>query len=453
LSDRVSRLKVFSGNAGKDEVGSSDNHSADYQVSDKNLQRVPTLTTVEEGVQATQDSPDKMSSGSSFARWGKNKLGLKKKSKGKRRGSEGQDADEEENNEMHRSESLTQFSTISNDPSSTPPSPNVPLSPISRVDSYDDQASNLILGAMSRGRKGRTGSDGTGTGGALAAIGLKSAGITGPMTGSQPVKVQKSKPVGGSSSKIRAPSPFFRARKHREKQRARDVSPEVGALEKDAASESDGESIAHRSYRPQNSAWTDDEDETEPELDSEEDFDELDSDELELIDEDGGVKFDDETTHNTEKNSFFYQGGQPDQPAPEVGDEGPLDSYGEDVEQDVLGEGPNVVVPPEPLFPTSYMFNVKKRKTLDSGLELVTSRPSYARDRCTINLTHGDPDASLEESNKRLNRYVVLSDLSEESKYAVEWAIGTVARDGDEVFLISVKEDESKGESSTSCDD
>jgi hypothetical protein len=47
----------------------------------------------------------------------------------------------------------------------------------------------------------------------------------------------------------------------------------------------------------------------------------------------------------------------------------------------------------------------------------------------------------------------VLSDLSEESKYAVEWAIGTVARDGDEVFLISVKEDESKGESSTSCDD
>jgi hypothetical protein len=181
-------------------------------------------------------------------------------------------------------------------------------------------------------------------------------------------------------------------------------------------------------------------------------MEELDSDELELIDEDGGVKFDDETVHNTEANAVYYQGGQTAPEAGETGagpdaeaDEGPLDKYGEDVEQDVLGEGPNVVVPPEPMFPTSTMFNVKKRKTLDSGLELVTSRPSYARDRCTINLTHGDPDASLEESNKRLNRYVVLSDLSEESKYAVEWAIGTVARDGDEVFLISVKEDESKG--------
>lgn len=394
-----------------------------------------------------------MSTASSFAKWGKKKLGLKKGSKGERRGSvevdgttESAEVDDEEGAGINRSESLTQFSTISNDPDSptTPPSPDVPLSPIARTDSYDDQASNLILGAMSRGRKSRTGSDGTA--GALAAIGLKGAGITSPIAASRPETVQKSKPVGGSSSsKGRAPSPFFRARKHREKQRARDTSPEVGALEKDAASESDGESIAARSYRPSNSAWTDDEDETEPEPDLDSDDDELDSDELELIDEDGGVKFDDETVHNTEANAVFYQGGQP---APEVGepeaDEGPLDSYGEDVEQDVLGEGPNVVVPPEPMFATS--FNVKKRKTLDSGLELVTSRPSYARDRCTINLTHGDPDASLEESNKRLNRYVVLSDLSEESKYAVEWAIGTVARDGDEVFLISVKEDESKGE-------
>lgn len=353
-------------------------------------------------------------------------------------------------------ESLTQHSTITNnddyehdhdlpdlhdthlDVQSPPEPPST-----SPTEFVDDQASNLIMGAMSRGRKGRAGSDSTG--GALAAIGLKGAGVTSPVS---PIKtdkplVQKSKPVGGSSNKGRAPSPFFRARRTREKQRARDTSPEVGALEKDAASESDGESIATRSFRPQTSAWTDDEEETELEMDSDNDFDELNDDELALIDDDGGVRFDDETTQNTETNAIFYSG---ENPAPDpADDEGRLDRYGEDVEQDVLGEGPNVVVPPEPIFPTSLMAPVKKRKTLDSGLELHTSRPSYARDRCTINLTHGDPDASLEESNKRLNRYVVLSDLSEESKYAVEWAIGTVARDGDEVFLISVKEDEAKG--------
>lgn len=396
-------------------------------------------------------SPDKMSSTSSLKRWGRNALGMGKKNKeeDKRRitidtdvgTTRGASRGAEENDNLSRNVSLTQFSTVADDgDSDSSISPPDPTSPISPTDSNDDQASNLILGAMSRGRKGRSGSDNTG--GALAAIGLKGAGITSPIS---PVKsdkplVQKSKPVGGSSTKARAPSPFFRARRHREKQRARDASPEVGALEKDAASESDGESIATRSFRPQTSAWTDDEDETELEQDSDHELDELDDDELALIDDDGGVKFDDETTQNTEANAIFYQGDQTT-----VEEDGPLDQYGEDVEQDVLGEGPNVVVPPEPLFPTSYMAPVNKRETLDPGLELQTSRPSYARDRCTINLTHGDPDASLEESNKRLNRYVVLSDLSEESKYAVEWAIGTVARDGDEVFLISVKEDESKG--------
>lgn len=428
------------------------------QVSDNTLRRIvsPRVSRGKATGEAKPDaSPEKMTS-SSIRRWGRNALGMGKKNKeeDKRRISidTGVPFDDvstatpgvaDESNELSRNVSLTQFSTIADngdsDSSNSPPNPTSPISPI---ENNDDQASNLILGAMSRGRKGRTGSDSTG--GALAAIGLKGAGIASPVS---PVKndkplVQKSKPVGGSSNKGRAPSPFFRARRNREKQRARDSSPEVGALEKDAASESDGESIvATRSFRPQTSAWTYDEDETEPEADSDDDFDELDDDELALIDDDGGVKFDDETTQNTETNSVFYQG---DQVAVEEED-GRLDQYGEDVEQDVLGEGPNVVVPPEPLFPTSYMAPVKKRETLDSGLELQTSRPSYARDRCTINLTHGDPDASLEESNKRLNRYVVLSDLSEESKYAVEWAIGTVARDGDEVFLISVKEDESKG--------
>jgi hypothetical protein len=103
------------------------------------------------------------------------------------------------------------------------------------------------------------------------------------------------------------------------------------------------------------------------------------------------------------------------------------------------------VVPPQPLFQVTFNQPVR-RKSLKSGLELETSRPIFARDRCTINLTHGDPDGALEKSGKRMRRYVVLSDLSEESQYAVEWGIGTVARDGDELFVISVKEDEAKGE-------
>lgn len=57
-------------------------------------------------------------------------------------------------------------------------------------------------------------------------------------------------------------------------------------------------------------------------------------------------------------------------------------------------------------------------------LELITSRPEYGKNRCTIKLTQGDPDEALEKRGGRSRTYVVLSDLSEESGYAVEWAIG-----------------------------
>ncbi len=89
----------------------------------------------------------------------------------------------------------------------------------------------------------------------------------------------------------------------------------------------------------------------------------------------------------------------------------------------------------------------KRRKSLRyEPLELIASRPEFGRNRCTITLTHGDPEEVLEQSGKRSRSYVVLSDLSEESGYAVEWAIGTVARDGDELFVTTVVETDSKGE-------
>jgi len=302
-----------------------------------------------------------------------------------------------------------------------------------------DEAKNLILGAVDRGRVSPVPAQ-------VASSERRSSGLFGLRTSdhaSRPV-IQASQPVGGVSETRprRAPSPFFRARRSREKARARDTSPEVGALEKDGA-ESDGESVgAPRKYRPQASAYEDgDESGTEVEVD---DVDDSEDEDDQDIDEE--IFFDEETEKNTEANAVFYDGdasgtGGPENVIPD--DMSVLDNFGEETEQDPLGEGPNVVVPPEPMFETS-LIQPKRKKSMRSGLELVTSRPSYARDRCTITLTQGDPDPALEQSGKRLRRYVVLSDLSEESQYAVEWAIGTVARDGDEVFLISVKEDESK---------
>ena len=291
--------------------------------------------------------------------------------------------------------------------------------------SANAQTSDLILGALK------------GTGAPAA----KPAPTTPPKQSKPitPAIVQRSRPIGASESSSkgrRDPSPFFRARRSREKARERAASPEVGPLEKDV--ESDGESVvSSRRFRPQASAYEDEESGTEPDTDSGSDDDNT------FVD-DGEDFFDEETEKNTEANAFFHEG----QVVEPEDAKAVLDSFGEEIEQDILGEGPNVVEPPQPVFQSA--FEPRRRKS-KAGLDLTTSRPTFARDRCTISLTHGDPDASLEDSGKRLRRYVVLSDLSNESRYAVEWAIGTVARDGDEVFLISVKEDESKGEWCLEC--
>ncbi|GAA5822014.1 hypothetical protein JCM11251_004825 [Rhodosporidiobolus azoricus] len=139
------------------------------------------------------------------------------------------------------------------------------------------------------------------------------------------------------------------------------------------------------------------------------------------------------------------------------------------------GEGPNLLPPVDPLrsTPTPARAAVPpssstappanaaranprtgllpRRKSTRSGsigpkLELNTGRPVFEKNRCTVTLTHGDPDRIIRESNgrKKLRKYLVASDLSEESLYAIQWAIGTVIREGDECIIVSVMETDTK---------
>nr|XP_018262111.1 uncharacterized protein I303_05126 [Kwoniella dejecticola CBS 10117]OBR84269.1 hypothetical protein I303_05126 [Kwoniella dejecticola CBS 10117] len=537
LSNPVSRLKALSGAAGRDEVSEKSRRTSTSIRSP--LTTSPLATVAEAAGSSTyqRPSPDsslsdlapseegskdvssKSSAGVPSKRWSLShkirktlSIDTSPKSSKDGLGLEGIETappgEEERGRRMFRRSKNVKIKT--NDVESlTVPAPNSTYPPtttpnsISSPPPFNDQASHLILGAIDRGRpSGQISPSSSATdlnkrsSGAFAALGLKAASIglstpsrpsdeqlnesAAPSTTSTPKAsfLQPSKPVAGGSSKgPRAPSPFFRARKSREKARERERSPEVGALKKDnygAESEVEPETEAEsvgggpKKYRPQASAYEDDsasDSASQSESDSESDDDYAD-----IIDEDGEVIFDEETAHNTEANAVFFEGdsaglgGRSATSAANEGEQGSkevteepstlpredednrsqLDYYGEEVEQDPLGEGPNVVVPPQSLFQTASMHQPKRKKSMRSGIELITGRPSFARDRCTITLTHGDPDGALEVSGKRLRRYVVLSDLSEESRYAVEWAIGTVARDGDELFLISVKEDESK---------
>lgn len=212
-----------------------------------------------------------------------------------------------------------------------------------------------------------------------------------------------------NNQRARSQSPF-----HLRGRRTRDSSPTVEALTQSDV-ESDVEVDRIRVRNAFSAAQSDAEDESseEEEESEEESWSE-------------GDQFDPETEQNTERNALV-----------------PADRVENDTVDipDPLGEGVNVVIPPEPYFPSTLNQNTRgprRRKSVrpHDTLPLNTSRPVFQRDRCTITVTHGDPEAALEESGRRAKRYVLASDLSEESRYALEWGIGTVMRDGDEMCVL-----------------
>ncbi|KAI8969617.1 hypothetical protein BD414DRAFT_510883 [Trametes punicea] len=242
-----------------------------------------------------------------------------------------------------------------------------------------------------------------------------------------------------SVSRARSQSPF---RLRRLRTRERDPSPTVEALSQSDAESESGDSVPR--IRPRNafSLAAGPSDDESGEGEGEGDEDASGSDE-----EDGGgaegeeswseaeQELDDITELNTERNALIPPGAA---------------AAAEQDVPDYLGEGVNVVVPPEPYFPTTlnggHGRNPRRRKSTrpHDTMALVTSRPVFQRDRCTITVTHGDPERVRQETGKPGKRYVLASDLSEESRYALEWGIGTVLRDSDELIIVTVVENESK---------
>jgi len=229
-----------------------------------------------------------------------------------------------------------------------------------------------------------------------------------------------------SASRARSQSPFsFRRFRHRDPS----PTPEPVRMSQSDVDLSDSAS----SLAPRSTAFTD-EDSGDETIYTDAETDASSSD-----DED---TFDLITERNTEQNALIAA------PATDSS------AAAHEIEDpDPVGEGVNVVVAPEPYFPSSLNSlgsnargrrNPRRRKSVKTHepLPFTTSRPVFQRDRCTITLTQGDPETKLGEGRKRT--YVVASDLSEESRYAVEWGIGTVLRDGDEMLIVTVVENESK---------
>jgi hypothetical protein len=88
------------------------------------------------------------------------------------------------------------------------------------------------------------------------------------------------------------------------------------------------------------------------------------------------------------------------------------------------------------------LSDLKQAQNLSVHLSSVdTSIP----DRAIRTIIRGDfprLQQEAEKKNRRQRKYLVATDLSEESVYALEWTIGTILRDGDTLFAVYAVADE-----------
>ena len=171
----------------------------------------------------------------------------------------------------------------------------------------------------------------------------------------------------------------------------------------------------------------------------------LDTDDLSTIDdEDDIIEWPEEVLANTRRNSHFLGfGGDEDA----LVDQANVTNYeDEDLlnpQSDEFQTAPNVVFTPSEHDVGRHSRNAGQLPVAQPGRPpLQTTGPTFERNRCTVTMFYGE---EYEQSHSRRSKhYVVASDGSEGSQYAVNWAIGTVLRDGDEALVVSVMETDTK---------
>lgn len=87
--------------------------------------------------------------------------------------------------------------------------------------------------------------------------------------------------------------------------------------------------------------------------------------------------------------------------------------------------------------------DIKRAQKLSVNMTSILSTP--ATGRCVRTIYRGDfaqMQQEAQENQRRVRKYLVATDLSEEAAHALEWTIGTVLRDGDTLLAIYCVDEE-----------
>ena len=159
--------------------------------------------------------------------------------------------------------------------------------------------------------------------------------------------------------------------------------------------------------------------------------------------EDEEPMFDDSTIRNTMVNAQMLPGSQNHAEITNYEDEDLLDPSADEFQT-----APNIVFArneKELLVQKTLLTKNSLPVTQPGRPTLVTHGPTLERNRCTVIMTYGDYETHAKQS-RRKKRYIVASDSSEGSQYAINWAMGTVLRDGDEILIVAVIDADAKAE-------
>lgn len=89
------------------------------------------------------------------------------------------------------------------------------------------------------------------------------------------------------------------------------------------------------------------------------------------------------------------------------------------------------------------LTDIKRAQKLSMHMTTITSTP--ATKRCVRTIYRGDFAKMHEEAHdyqRRVRKYLVATDLSEEAAHALEWTVGTVLRDGDTLLAFYCVDEE-----------
>ncbi|KAI1748566.1 hypothetical protein F4782DRAFT_534262 [Xylaria castorea] len=93
---------------------------------------------------------------------------------------------------------------------------------------------------------------------------------------------------------------------------------------------------------------------------------------------------------------------------------------------------------------------IKAAQNLQLSLTPIISTPEVNRSiRIIYRGEFSKIQREAEEEHRRLRKYLVATDLSDESTHALEWAIGTVLRDGDTLLAMYCMDEETSGSADT----